>query len=115
MLELAARTDSPSVTGTGLELAECEPCSWCASVQELVGPLHWLCPVAGPSSGFGVRAAAGAGPTLDLPRALLLAVALELGLELVLVHATYLSSSLLVMFWIKRTEMERRVPVVGGD
>ena len=32
-------------------------------------------------------------PALDLPRALLLALALELGLKLVLVHATYLSSS----------------------
>lgn len=40
----------------------------CELVQELVGPLHWLCPVAGPSSGFGVRAAAGAGPCSGLAK-----------------------------------------------
>lgn len=70
------------------------PCSWCASWSR-----NWwgLCTDSVLSLALALALVLGRRlelvPTLDLPRALLLAVALELGLELVLVHATYLSSS----------------------
>ena len=69
MLELAARTDSPSVTGAGTgATAECRPAACVRAGPGTGGASALALSCAGPSSGFGVRAVAGAGPRSGLAK-----------------------------------------------